>query len=113
MALHRGQSECQGTRGRTQTYQVPHATQLVPVPVLLEGVTYQVNGDQFRAKAGTKRGKVAKGWSRTAIGSVSIPTAQLVITDVSSRCDASGRSLCATVIPESSPLPANCSAINS
>ena len=50
--------------------------------LLLEGVTYQVNGDQFRAKAGTKRGKVAKGWSRTAIGSVSIPTAQLVITDV-------------------------------
>jgi hypothetical protein len=76
---------CQGTRGRTQTFQVPHATQLVPVPVLLEGVTYQVNGDQFRAKSGKKRGKVAKGWSRTAIRSVSIPTAQLVITDVSSR----------------------------
>jgi hypothetical protein len=70
---------CQGTRGRTQTYQVPHASQLVPVPVLLDGVTYQVNGDQFRKK------KVAKGWSRTAIRSVSIPTAQLVITDVSSR----------------------------
>jgi hypothetical protein len=76
---------CQGTRGKTQTYQVPHATQLVPVPVVLEGVTYQVNGDQFRAKSGAKRGKVAKGWSRTAIRSVSIPTAQLVITDVSSR----------------------------
>lgn len=70
---------CQGTRGRTQTYQVPHASQLVPVPVLLDGVTYQVNGDQFRKK------KVAKGWSRTAIRSVSIPTAELVITDVSSR----------------------------
>jgi hypothetical protein len=49
------------------------------VPVLLDGVTYQVNGDQYRAK------KVAKGWSRTAIRSVTIPTAQLVITDVSSR----------------------------
>jgi hypothetical protein len=49
------------------------------VPVLLDGVTYQVDGDQFRAK------KVAKGWSRTAIGTVTIPTAQLVITDVSSR----------------------------
>lgn len=70
---------CQGSRGRTQTYQVPHASQLVPVPVVLDGVTYQVNGDQFRAK------KVAKGWSRTAIRSVSIPSAQLVITDVSSR----------------------------
>ena len=70
---------CQGSRGRTQTYRVPHASQLVPVPVLLDGVTYQVNGDQFRAK------KVAKGWSRTAISSVSIPSAQLVITDVSSR----------------------------
>lgn len=70
---------CQGSRGRTQTYQVPHASQLLPVPVLLDGVTYQVNGDQFRRK------KVAKGWSRTAIRSVSIPTAQLVITDVSSR----------------------------
>ncbi|GAA1938753.1 choice-of-anchor P family protein [Nocardioides hwasunensis] len=70
---------CQGSRGRTQTYQVPGASQLVPVPVLLEGVTYQVNGDQRRAK------KVAKGWSRTAIRSVSIPSAQLVITDVSSR----------------------------
>ncbi|WP_210504145.1 choice-of-anchor P family protein [Nocardioides xinjiangensis] len=70
---------CQGSRGRTQTYQVPHASQLVPVPVLLDGITYQVNGDQYRAK------KVAKGWSRTAIRSVSIPTAQLVITDVSSR----------------------------
>jgi hypothetical protein len=70
---------CQGSRGRTQTYRVPHASQLVPVPVLLEGVTYQVNGDQFRAK------KVAKGWSRTAISSVSVPSAQLVITDVSSR----------------------------
>jgi hypothetical protein len=70
---------CQGSRGRTQTYQVPHASQLLPVPVLLDGVTYQVNGDQFRAK------KVAKGWSRTAIGTVSIPTAQLVINDVSSR----------------------------
>ncbi len=70
---------CQGSRGRTQTYQVPHASQLVPVPVLLDGVTYQVNGDQFRKK------KVAKGWSRTAISSVSVPSAQLVITDVSSR----------------------------
>jgi hypothetical protein len=70
---------CQGSRGRTQTYRVPHASQLLPVPALLEGVTYQVNGDQFRAK------KVAKGWSRTAISSVSVPSAQLVITDVSSR----------------------------
>jgi hypothetical protein len=70
---------CQGSRGRTQTYQVAHASQLIPVPVLLDGVTYQVNGDQYRAK------KVAKGWSRTAIRSVTIPTAQLVITDVSSR----------------------------
>ena len=70
---------CQGSRGRTQTYQVPHASQLLPVPVLLDGVVYQVNGDQLRAK------EVAKGWSRTAIASVSIPTAQLVITDVSSR----------------------------
>jgi hypothetical protein len=70
---------CQGTRGRTQTYQVPHASQLLPVPVLLDGVSYQVNGDQLRAK------KVAKGWSRTAIRTVSIPTAQLVISDVSSR----------------------------
>lgn len=70
---------CQGSRGRTQTYRVPHASQLLPVPVLLDGVTYQVNGDQYRAK------KVAKGWSRTAISSVSIPSAQLVITDVSSR----------------------------
>ena len=70
---------CQGSRGRTQTYQVPHASQLLPVPVLLDGVSYQVNGDQFRAK------KVAKGWSRTAIRTVSIPTAQLVISDVSSR----------------------------
>jgi hypothetical protein len=70
---------CQGSRGRTQTYKVPHASQLLPVPVLLDGVTYQVDGDQFRAK------KVAKGWSRTAIGTVTIPTAQLVITDVSSR----------------------------
>jgi hypothetical protein len=70
---------CQGSRGRTQTYKVPHASQLLPVPVLLDGVVYQVNGDQFRAK------KVAKGWSRTAIGTVSIPTAQLVISDVSSR----------------------------
>ncbi|GAB3021069.1 hypothetical protein GCM10011376_22330 [Nocardioides flavus (ex Wang et al. 2016)] len=70
---------CQGTRGRTQTYQVPHASQLLPVPVVLDGVTYQVNGDQLRRK------KVAKGWSRSAIRSVSIPTAQLVITDVSSR----------------------------
>lgn len=70
---------CQGSLGRTQTYQVPHASQLLPVPVLLDGVTYQVNGDQMRAK------KVAKGWSRTAIKQVSIPTAQLVITDLSSR----------------------------
>lgn len=70
---------CQGSRGRTQTYQVPHASQLLPVPVLLDGVSYQVNGDQFRAK------EVAKGWSRTAIRTVSIPTAQLVISDVSSR----------------------------
>jgi hypothetical protein len=70
---------CQGSRGRTQTYQVPQARQLVPVPVLLDGVTYQVNGDQLRRK------QVAKGWSRTAIRSVSVPTAQLVITDVSSR----------------------------
>lgn len=70
---------CQGSRGRTQTYQVAHASQLVPVPVLLDGVTYQVNGDQHRRKA------VAKGWSRTAIDQVSIPSAQLVITDVSSR----------------------------
>jgi len=70
---------CQGSRGRTQTYRVPHASQLVPVPVLLDGVTYQVNGEQLRGK------KVAKGWSRTAIRSVSVPTAQLVITDVSSR----------------------------
>ena len=70
---------CQGSRGRTQTYRVPHASQLVPVPVLLDGVTYQVNGKQLRGK------KVAKGWSRTAIRSVSVPTAQLVITDVSSR----------------------------
>ncbi|KRE95194.1 hypothetical protein ASG76_05850 [Nocardioides sp. Soil774] len=70
---------CQGSRGRTQTYRVPHASQLVPVPVVLDGVTYQVNGEQLRSK------KVAKGWSRTAISSVSIPTAQLVITDVSSR----------------------------
>lgn len=70
---------CQGSRGRTQTYRVPHASQLLPVPVLLDGVSYQVNGDQFRAK------QVAKGWSRTAIRTVSIPTAQLVISDVSSR----------------------------
>jgi hypothetical protein len=70
---------CQGTRGRTQTYRVPHASQLLPVPVVLDGVTYQVNGDQLGRK------KVAKGWSRSAIRSVSIPTAQLVITDVSSR----------------------------
>lgn len=70
---------CQGSRGRTQTYQVPHASQLLPVPVLLDGVSYQVNGDQFRGKS------VAKGWSRTAIHTVSIPTAQLVISDVSSR----------------------------
>ena len=71
---------CQGSQGRTQTYQVPNASQLLPVPVLLEGVTYQVNGDQFRKKS------VAKGWSRTAIRSVSIPTAQLVISDVELAC---------------------------
>ena len=70
---------CQGSRGRTQTYQVPHASQLLPVPVLLDGVVYQVNGHQRRGK------EVARGWSRTAIASVSLPTAQLVITDVSSR----------------------------
>ncbi len=70
---------CQGSRGRTQTYRVPQARQLVPVPVLLEGVTYQVNGDQLRKR------RVAKGWSRTSISSVSVPSAQLVITDVSSR----------------------------
>jgi hypothetical protein len=70
---------CQGSQGRTQTYKVASATQLVPVPVMLSGVTYQVNGDQFKQK------KVAKGWSRTAISSVSIPSAQLVISDVSSR----------------------------
>ena len=70
---------CQGSQGRTQTYRVAHASQLVPIPVILDGVTYQVNGDQFRAR------KVAKGWSRTAISSVSIPTAELVITDISSR----------------------------
>lgn len=70
---------CQGSRGKTQTYRVANASQLVPVPVLLEGVTYQVNGDQFRKK------KIAKGWSRTAISSVSVPSAQLVITGVSSR----------------------------
>jgi hypothetical protein len=70
---------CQGSQGRTQTYRVPHASQLLPVPVVLDGVTYQVNGDQFRGK------QVAKGWSRTAISSVSVPSAQLVITDVSSR----------------------------
>ena len=39
---------CQGSRGRTQTYRVPHASQLVPVPVVLDGVTYQVNGEQLR-----------------------------------------------------------------
>ena len=76
---------CQGSRGRTQTYQVADASQLVPVPVLLERVTYQVNGDQFRTK------DVAKGWSRTAIGSVSIPVAQLVISDVSSRAAMRGK----------------------
>jgi hypothetical protein len=70
---------CQGSRGRTQTYKVPHASQLVPVPVTLDGVVYQVHGDQFRKKS------VAKGWSRTAIDSFSVPTAQLVVTDVSSR----------------------------
>ena len=70
---------CQGSQGRTQTYRVPHASQLLPVPVVLDGVTYQVNGDQLRAK------QVAKGWSRTAISSVSVPTARLVITDISSR----------------------------
>lgn len=70
---------CQGSRGRTQTYQVPHASQLVPVPVTLDDVVYQVHGDQFRKKS------VAKGWSRTAIGSFSVPSAQLVVTDVSSR----------------------------
>lgn len=76
---------CQGSRGRTQTYQVADASQLVPVPVLLERVTYQVSGDQFR------KTNVAKGWSRTAIGSVSIPVAQLVISDVSSRAAMRGK----------------------
>lgn len=70
---------CQGSRGRTQTYKVPHASQLLPVPVTLDGVVYQVHGDQFRKKS------VAKGWSRTAIDTFSVPTAQLVITDVTSR----------------------------
>ncbi len=70
---------CQGSRGRTQTFTVPHASQLLPVPVLLDDVVYQVDGDQRRAR------KVAKGWSRTAIGTVTVPSAQLVISDVSSR----------------------------
>ncbi len=70
---------CQGSRGRTQTYKVPHASQLVPVPVLLDGVVYQVRGDQLRRKA------VAKGWSRTSISSVTVPGAELVITGISSR----------------------------
>jgi hypothetical protein len=70
---------CQGSQGKTQTYRVPHASQLVPVPVTLDGVTYQVHGDQLR------RTSVAKGWSRTSIDTFSVPTAQLVVTDVSSR----------------------------
>jgi hypothetical protein len=49
------------------------------VPVTLDGVTYQVHGDQLR------RTSVAKGWSRTSIDTFSVPTAQLVVTDVSSR----------------------------
>ena len=58
---------CQGTRGRTQTYQVPHASPARPGAGAARGRHLPGQRRPVPCQAGTKRGKVAKGWSRTAI----------------------------------------------
>lgn len=67
---------CEGTRGKTVTYRVAGASQLLGVLTDLKDITYQHSGDQFRKR------DLAKGWTSTRIGTVSIPAAQLVIRDV-------------------------------
>lgn len=76
---------CEGSRGRIQSFKVPHASQLLPVPVVLDDVTYRVKGDQRRDR------KVAKGWASTSIGSVSVPTARLEIRGITSRASMRGK----------------------
>ena len=76
---------CEGSRGKVQSVTVPHASQLLPVPVVLDDVTYQVKGDQRRDR------EVAKGWAATSIGSVSVPTARLEIRDITSRAAMRGK----------------------
>lgn len=51
---------CEGTRGRTRTYRVKHASQLLPVPVVLGDVAYRHNGKQV------KRKRLARGWASTS-----------------------------------------------
>ena len=76
---------CEGSRGKVQSFKVPHASQLLPVPVLLDDVTYRVKGDQRRDR------RVAKGWASTSIGTVSVPTARLEIRGVTSRAAMRGK----------------------
>lgn len=76
---------CEGTRGRTTSYHVDSASLLAGTVVELEDVTYRHSGSQKR------RTDVAKGFSSTHIGTVSVPAAQLEITDVASRVRMRGK----------------------
>lgn len=77
--------QCEGSFGKTVTRRVANAAQLLPVPVVLSGITYQSKGTQVARK------ELARGWSSTSIGTVSIPLAQLEIKDVVARVKVRGK----------------------
>ncbi|WP_426245165.1 choice-of-anchor P family protein [Nocardioides sp. LHG3406-4] len=67
---------CEGTLGRTVTYKVPSASLLAGTAVALTDVVYSHRGSQHAQQ------DLAKGFSSTHVGTVSVPAAQLEISDV-------------------------------
>jgi hypothetical protein len=76
---------CEGTGGNTRSKTIKAAS--IPGLVSLSDVQYSWSGKQYSRRHGKHAKNKAKGFVQTRIGQVSIPTAGLVINDLTSRVD--------------------------
>ena len=89
-ALHFGNVQhksipCEGTLGKTMTYQVPTAGVLLGLVARVNGVTYAHRGSQHAKK------DLAKGFSSVRIANTSVPAVGLEINDIFSQVKMRGK----------------------
>lgn len=89
-ALHFGNVQhksipCEGTLGKTMTYQVPTAGVLLGLVARVNGVTYAHRGSQHARK------DLAKGFSSVRIANTSVPAVGLEINDIFSQVKMRGK----------------------